>query len=214
MSGLGNPSRTGFRHADLSEIGNTGSLLDPHAIAVTVKAVSGVDGVAVRLQDQFASRECADQNQQRGLRQMEICQQLIDHAKRVAWLDENAGFRRAEARREISPRPSFSVARGAFPRRPRERARRSCPRRELGGLRGALCRSRLRPAREFRNPRNGFDAFRSPLREWAGMCRGRRPGDGNHFDAALPQFSRIAEEKCRPAVGAATAPGRAAKMVW
>ena len=71
------------------------NLPNPHAIAVTVKAVSGFDCVTVGLQDEFAACEGADQNEQRGLRQMEIREELVDYAKRVAWLDENACFREA-----------------------------------------------------------------------------------------------------------------------
>ena len=78
---------------DLSEPGSPpGNLLNPHAIPITVKAVARFDGVPVRLENEFAPCERADQNEQRGLRQMEIREELIDHAKRVARLDENGGF--------------------------------------------------------------------------------------------------------------------------
>ena len=75
--------------------GPPGYLRNPHAIAITVKAVPGIDGVAIRSENEFAPRERADENEQRGLRQMEIRQQLIDHAKRVPRLDENSRFRRS-----------------------------------------------------------------------------------------------------------------------
>ena len=39
------------------------NLLNPHTIAVTIKAVPGVDGVAVRSQNEFAPSERADQNE-------------------------------------------------------------------------------------------------------------------------------------------------------
>ena len=44
------------------------NLLNPHAIAITVKAVARLDGVPVRSENEFAACECADQNQQRRLR--------------------------------------------------------------------------------------------------------------------------------------------------
>src|ERR1019366_9057500 len=70
-----------------------GNLPDPHAIPVTLEPVSGFHRVAIRGQNKFTPRECADQYEQCGLRQMKICQELIDRAELVAWLDENAGFR-------------------------------------------------------------------------------------------------------------------------
>ncbi len=65
------------------------NLSNPHAIAITVKTVPGLHRVTVRGQNQFTARERADQDEQRGLRKMEICQELIDHAELVAGLDEN-----------------------------------------------------------------------------------------------------------------------------
>src|SRR5450759_177154 len=80
----------------LSEPGPApGNLSDPHAIPVTVEPVSGFHRVAIRRQNKFTPCECADQYEQCGLRQMKICQELIDRAELVARLDENTGFRLA-----------------------------------------------------------------------------------------------------------------------
>ncbi len=43
-----------------------------HAVAVAIKSVAFVDGVAIGLKNQFSTRESADQNQQCGPREMEI----------------------------------------------------------------------------------------------------------------------------------------------
>jgi hypothetical protein len=38
------------------------NLPNPHAIAIAVETIPGVDGVAVRSQTEFAACECADQD--------------------------------------------------------------------------------------------------------------------------------------------------------
>src|ERR1700719_102625 len=96
--------------------GPPGYLRNPHAIAVTVKAVPGIDGVAIRSENEFAPRERADENEQRGLRQMEIRQQLIDHAKRVPRLDANSRFRWAGLDKKFRRVPPFAVPGGRLRR--------------------------------------------------------------------------------------------------
>lgn len=63
-----------------------------HAIAVTVEAVAGLDGVVVCRQNVLAACESANQREQRGTRQMKVCQQTLHHAKMKSGNDEQAGL--------------------------------------------------------------------------------------------------------------------------
>ena len=145
---------------------------------------------------------------------MEICQQLIDRAELVAGLDEDVGFRRAGLKQITRCIPALF----------RGRARR-------GVLQGAHDRRshgedgpRVAPRVADRGRRllGNFIALRMDLVLldfflMNGLERSEPyfQRDGGDFDRrALLIFSRIAGEKCSPAVGAATAPGWSAKIVW
>ena len=58
--------------------------------------------MAVGIQNQFAAREGADQNKQRGFGQMKISEQLVDHAEFMPGLDENVGLGAAGFNHEIA----------------------------------------------------------------------------------------------------------------
>ncbi len=67
-------------------------LADQHAIAVAVEAVSGCDGVSIGAQDIFLPDQGRYQRQQAGLREMEIGEELVYDAERLAGIEENRGF--------------------------------------------------------------------------------------------------------------------------
>jgi hypothetical protein len=64
-------------------------LADQHAIPITVKTVVAGDRVAVGLQDILAPSERGNQSQERGFRQVEVCEQLVHHAEVVAGEEED-----------------------------------------------------------------------------------------------------------------------------
>src|ERR1700730_18719748 len=78
-----------------------GFLTNPHAIPVTVKPIACCQRVTVRPQNQLAPSEPADQHKQRGLGQMKIRQQLVDHSESMTWLDKNDGNSHAALDEEI-----------------------------------------------------------------------------------------------------------------
>ena len=149
---------------------------DPHAIAVTVKAVAGFDRVLVCPQNEFAAGKRADEDEQRGLWQMKIRQKLIDHAERVARLHENGRFRWAGLDKRIRG-VRFSPCRdGGFFRCVFKRAHHRCSHSQDGPAFAArAANGSCRRHRKFRSARNEFCAARSPLRGSAEKCRGRRP---------------------------------------
>src|ERR1044071_1205986 len=66
-------------------------LPNEHAVAVTEKPVPLAHRFTVSFQNQFPTRERAHEHQQRGLRQMEIRQQRVHHAKLERRTDEQIG---------------------------------------------------------------------------------------------------------------------------
>src|SRR5271168_2507601 len=71
---------------------NGAASADEHAIAVAVEAVLGGDGVLIGAQDIFLPCERGDQGEQAGLREMEIGEELIGDAERLAGEEENRGL--------------------------------------------------------------------------------------------------------------------------
>jgi len=71
------------------------TLFDEHAVSIGIKAVALGDGVGVGAQDVFFSTEGADQHEQRGLRQVEICKHCLDHLEFETsfgiWINEEVG---------------------------------------------------------------------------------------------------------------------------
>src|ERR1700691_147258 len=81
-------SRVGKIGAPVSDwIG--GSSADEHAIAVAVEAVFSCYGVAIGAQDVFLAGEGGDEGEEAGLREMEIGEELIYYAQRLARVEEN-----------------------------------------------------------------------------------------------------------------------------
>src|SRR5580698_6766812 len=77
------------------------SLADKHAVAVTVEAVTGGDGVIVGAEDIFAAGQRGDESEQAGLGQVEICEELIHYADGLAGVEEDCGFGAAGARQGV-----------------------------------------------------------------------------------------------------------------
>src|SRR6476660_8819655 len=65
---------------------------DENAIPVRIKSVTLFDRVTVCRQHVLGSGEGADQHQQRGLGQMEICKQGADYSELESRIDEQVGF--------------------------------------------------------------------------------------------------------------------------
>src|ERR1700692_1000671 len=63
-------------------------LLHEHAVSVRIESISRVDRMSISAHNQFLPSQCAHQHQQAGLRQVEIRQQRIHHAKPVAGINE------------------------------------------------------------------------------------------------------------------------------
>src|SRR5467141_595827 len=57
------------------------ALTNQLAISITVEAIARFDGVVVRRQDMLAAGERADQREQRGARQMKVCEQSFHDTK-------------------------------------------------------------------------------------------------------------------------------------
>jgi hypothetical protein len=69
-----------------------GSSANEHAISVAVEAVFSCYCVAIGAQDIFLSGESGYQREEAGLREMEIGEELIYYAERLARVEENCGF--------------------------------------------------------------------------------------------------------------------------
>lgn len=67
-------------------------LADQHAIPITIKTVTLGDRVAVGLKDVLAPGKRGNQRQERGFRQVEVCEQLVHDAEIVAGKKEDFGF--------------------------------------------------------------------------------------------------------------------------
>ena len=65
---------------------------DQHAVAVAVKAILGCYRMAIGSNDVFLSGEGGDQRQETRFREMEIGEELIDDAERLAGIEENRGL--------------------------------------------------------------------------------------------------------------------------
>src|SRR5580704_1639057 len=70
-------------------------LADQHAVAITVKTVSLLDGVAVGSQDLFAPGESRYQGQQARARQMKVREHLIHNSNWFSRINKNFGLGRA-----------------------------------------------------------------------------------------------------------------------
>src|SRR5580704_4257794 len=69
-----------------------GSSADEHAIAVAVEAVFGCYCVTIGTEDIFLAGEGGYKRKEAGLREMEIGEELIYYAERLARVEENRGF--------------------------------------------------------------------------------------------------------------------------
>src|SRR6266849_306109 len=68
------------------------ALTNQQAVSITVEAVARVDSVLVGRKDVLAAGESADQRQQRGTRQMKVCEQPFHGTKPESGHDKQARF--------------------------------------------------------------------------------------------------------------------------
>lgn len=72
-------------------------LLNQHAIAVGVKAISLCDSVVVSVKNVFFSAERTYQHEKRGLGQVKIRKQSANYIEVVSRVDEKIGFARSSS---------------------------------------------------------------------------------------------------------------------
>src|SRR6476661_5899565 len=76
----------GFRF--LLFVNRQSSLENQHSVPIAVEPVAFGDGGPVGVEDEFTPREGAHQDEERGLRQMEVREQAAQHPELEAGVDE------------------------------------------------------------------------------------------------------------------------------
>ena len=65
---------------------------DGHGVAVGKKTVVVFNGLPVCVEDAFTAGEGGDEKKERGFRQMEIGNQVVDNPERKSWINEQVAF--------------------------------------------------------------------------------------------------------------------------
>ena len=145
----------------------------------------------------------ADQHEQRRTRQMEVGQQQIDRAEPVARHDEQRGVAGKRADASVVRRRGLQQAEAGGAHRHHAPARRARGIDRGGGVRGDLAAFACMRCCAISSERTGRKVPAPTCSVMVTRCTPRRSS-----------ASSSAGVKCSPAVGAATAPSWAAKMVW
>ena len=175
---------------------------DQHGIAVGVEAKAFSDGEAVGFEHEFGSGERAHQREQTRARQVEVGLKRIDGLKGVWRVDVEIGNPGAAVVRAVAAL-RFQDARGG-----RAHSDHAPP------VVSGLVEQRGRRLRELE-----FLAVELVGFEVLDVDRAKRAvpdvqREGRASNAGPAQGSSNSSVKCRPAVGAATAPGTRAYTVW
>src|SRR5260370_33655133 len=64
-------------------------LPNQHAVSIAVEAVSGRHRATISGKHKLASRQCANQHQERRAREVKIREKLIDHRESMTWTNED-----------------------------------------------------------------------------------------------------------------------------
>ncbi len=175
---------------------------DEHRVTVAEEAVALAHRVRIGREHALAARESRDQHQQRGLRQVEVRQQRIDHAEAESRQDEDVGLPGHGGQRAGS-RCGFQCA-------------------DHGGAHGDDAPATRRAAGTSSTTSGGTSTTSACMRcaRRSSVRTGWKvpaPTCSVSVVVATPRARRasnMAVSKCSPAVGAATAPGARANTVW